>query len=255
MKKIIMLCVALQLAGSLQAMQDPNSLGEKLIIAAKRGDFETAQKLLDAGAPVNYENKYGLTALTAASDCNNIDVVSLLIDRGAQVGLETKQDYFYFALLMAAGNGHFEVARLLIDRGAQVNQANTKGETALIWAAANHRSEVARLLIDRGAQVNHEDKRGYTAFVWAADLGHLEVAHLLIDAMLKPTKEQKDAVYETILSLQRHAVEMPQEMIYAIAKQLLSAYKQENKAMVLEQINKIPNQGRRQELIEYVNEK
>ncbi len=177
MKKIIMLCVALQLAGSLQAMQDPDSLGKQLVNAAFGGNFEKVQKLLDAGAPIDYQDKNGFTALMQAADRRSLDI--------------------------------------------------------------------ARLLIEKGAQVNHASASGKTAFTLAAERDSFAFAYLLIDAMLKPTAEQKARTNTLVGSSQK--TEGSQFLAGDTSK--------ENKAMVLEQINKIPNQAMKQELIEYVNQK
>jgi ankyrin repeat protein len=50
--------------------------------------------LLDDGIDVNTTFRYGATALSFASDRGNVDVVKLLIDRGADVNVT---DTFYKA--------------------------------------------------------------------------------------------------------------------------------------------------------------
>ena len=53
----------------------------------------------------------------------------------------------------AAQDGYVDVVRLLLDRGAEVNGQDKVGWTPLHHAAWNGRSVVATLLLDRGAKV------------------------------------------------------------------------------------------------------
>ena len=60
---------------------------------------------LDKGADVNAKTRYGATALTFAADKGHIEVVKLLVSRGADVNA---QDTFYQmrAVDMAMANNH-----------------------------------------------------------------------------------------------------------------------------------------------------
>ena len=49
-------------------------------------------------------------------------------------------------LILAAQNGHIEVVKLLLDRGADVNQVSQYSDTALMLAAGNGYFETVRLL-------------------------------------------------------------------------------------------------------------
>lgn len=62
----------------------------------------------------------------------------------------------------AAFRGNLEIVKLLLDRGANVNATNRDGNTALISAAFMCRTEVVRLLLDKGASTSHKNSRGET---------------------------------------------------------------------------------------------
>jgi len=57
----------------------------------------------------------------------------------------------HLALRSASENGHLEVVRLLLDRGAEIHAGE---DYSLRWASHNGRLEVVRLLLDRGAEIH-----------------------------------------------------------------------------------------------------
>ncbi|PMD61428.1 ankyrin, partial [Hyaloscypha bicolor E] len=52
-------------------------------------------------------------------------------------------------LYCASWNGHIEIVRLLLDRGADITAADSDRETPLYCASRNGHIEVVRLLLDR----------------------------------------------------------------------------------------------------------
>jgi outer membrane protein assembly factor BamB len=91
---------------------------EALWEAAGRGDLAAVRKLLDEGTPVDARTRYGATALSFACDKGQLEVVTLLLERGAD---PNAKDRFYGAtpLAWAAQHGAVEVARLLVEKGAK----------------------------------------------------------------------------------------------------------------------------------------
>jgi truncated hemoglobin YjbI len=58
-----------------------------LHVAARRGNTEVAEALLDCGADINARDKTGDTPLQRAKNCRKTGVASLLVSRGADPGL------------------------------------------------------------------------------------------------------------------------------------------------------------------------
>ncbi len=67
------------------------------------------------------------------------------------------------ALLAAARDGLLEVVTAILDAGAEVNQVNRIGATALMAAAQNGHIEVVNALIKAGADIHHSTHNGITA--------------------------------------------------------------------------------------------
>jgi len=62
----------------------------------------------------------------------------------------------------AANRGHIEIVQLLLERGAKLDIQDKDKKTPLHEAMAYHHDKVARLLIEKGANVNLRDKEGKT---------------------------------------------------------------------------------------------
>ena len=68
------------------------AINEELWEAARAGDAARVTRALEKGADVNAKARYGATALTFAADRGHIEIVKLLLDRGADINA---QDTFY----------------------------------------------------------------------------------------------------------------------------------------------------------------
>jgi peptide-methionine (S)-S-oxide reductase len=100
-------------------------------------------------------------------------------------------------LFSAARSGRVDVVKLLIDRGADVNARNDMNNTALWFACqspadANDRIAVARLLIDAGAHVRAECEDRSTPLHFAAWRGPRAMAELLLRHGAREWQTDKD---------------------------------------------------------------
>jgi hypothetical protein len=147
--------------GHLASLVD--ELVHALILACQNGHHDVVELLLDRGAGVGLALENGHTALMGACHGGHRDVAELLLDRGADVGQATQDGMT--ALMLACLKGHRDVAELLLDRGADVGQARQDGGTALMMACEKGHRDVAELLLDRGAVVGQAKQDGWTALV------------------------------------------------------------------------------------------
>lgn len=150
--------------------------------------------LLANGANVNAGP---FTALHAAVQKDRLDIIKLLITKGADVNPKDKSGIT--PLQNAVSKGKFEVVRLLIEAGADVNTKDNEGETPLHFILdvdrMNYRlfEDVAELLISKGADVNLKDSDGRTALHLAAESADENIVELLL---AKGTRiNEKDDVY------------------------------------------------------------
>lgn len=90
---------------------------EALWNAARTGDLEQVRQLLEAGVPVDAATPYGSTALCFACDRGHLEVVQLLLEKGANPEVS---DNFYHAtpLSWAVSSSHYPVVTALLAAGA-----------------------------------------------------------------------------------------------------------------------------------------
>ncbi|MGC2063517.1 MAG: ankyrin repeat domain-containing protein, partial [Thermodesulfovibrionales bacterium] len=165
---------------------------ERFFDDVKMGNVRDVESTLAQGFDVNKRDggSEGFTPLIYAAQKGHIDVVRLLLNKGADVNARvisgtrvitegfqsvqggqpstfTKQgtssnspdDVDMTAQMYASGAGHVEIVKVLLNRGAEVNartrSGNSMGKTALFLAIHSRRlDEIVRILLDNGADVN-----------------------------------------------------------------------------------------------------
>jgi len=123
-------------------------------------------------------------ALIWASKSNRVEVMPLLVERGAD---PNSDPYRGTPLIWAAVNGRADAAAWLLRHGAEVNRRATfggpqhgQGVTALHLAAQDGRREMCDLLLRAGADPAIRDELyGGPAEGWAAHGGHKDLAEHL----------------------------------------------------------------------------
>ena len=91
----------------------PGSREDDLLQAVRTGDAAAVRALLDQGVPVDTKFRYDRTALSFAADRGNVEIVRLLLDRGAErrrAGQLLQQHLARLGVLQ----GHAEVVKLLL---------------------------------------------------------------------------------------------------------------------------------------------
>ena len=109
--------VVFLLLGSISALGQSTrqELNDKFWEAVRRGDLAATTALLDQGADVNAKFRYGTTALFKAAERGHVEIVKLLLARGADA---TVKDTFYgaTALSWALDGDHLEVVDVLLHK-------------------------------------------------------------------------------------------------------------------------------------------
>jgi ankyrin repeat protein len=146
--------------------------------AAANDHIEIVELLLEKGANVNQARQDGKTALMLAILFGKIQIIELLLEKGANVN--QADQYGDTALIEAAANGNIEIVKLLLEKGAKVNKANKDGETALMLAILFGKIQIIELLLEKGANVNQADQDGKTALMKAIICGQTQIFELLL---------------------------------------------------------------------------
>lgn len=125
----------------------------------------------------------GFTPLQLAAFFGHRETVELLLDHSAEINLRSQNKTFARGvpiLQSAVASGNVDMVKILLVRGADVNiKGEENGLTPLHAAAFDGQLEIARLLIEHGADVNAKMKNGDTPLAIAKKKGHAQVAALL----------------------------------------------------------------------------
>ncbi|XP_033036857.1 ankyrin repeat and KH domain-containing protein 1 isoform X13 [Trachypithecus francoisi] len=151
-----------------------------LTLACFQGRAEVVSLLLDRKANVEHRAKTGLTPLMEAASGGYAEVGRVLLDKGADVNAPPVPSSRDTALTIAADKGHYKFCELLIHRGAHIDVRNKKGNTPLWLASNGGHFDVVQLLVQAGADVDAADNRKITPLMSAFRKGHVKVVQYLV---------------------------------------------------------------------------
>ncbi|KAM4049873.1 ankyrin-2 isoform 31-T31 [Anomaloglossus baeobatrachus] len=155
-----------------------------LHIAAHYGNVNVATLLLNRGAAVDFTARNGITPLHVASKRGNTNMVKLLLDRGGQIDAKTRDGLT--PLHCAARSGHDTAVELLLERGAPLLARTKNGLSPLHMAAQGDHVECVKHLLQHKAPVDDVTLDYLTALHVAAHCGHYRVTKLLLDKRANP---------------------------------------------------------------------
>ena len=152
---------------------------DSLIDAIRNMNVSGVKKALDSGADPNKLTSYGASPLVQAAWTNNLEIIHLLTDKGADIHLNTD---FGCPLFAASAQGAMEAARFFIENKADLNCRDKSGKTPLMIAIYNGHPDIAKLLTASGADVNMKGEADWTALFFAVMRGDIESVRNLLKA-------------------------------------------------------------------------
>uniref|UniRef100_A0A8C5BPJ8 Ankyrin 2a, neuronal n=1 Tax=Gadus morhua TaxID=8049 RepID=A0A8C5BPJ8_GADMO len=155
-----------------------------LHIAAHYGNVNVSTLLLNRGAAVDFTARNGITPLHVASKRGNTNMVALLLDRGAQIDAKTRDGLT--PLHCAARSGHDPAVEILLEKGAPMLARTKNGLSPLHMSAQGDHVECVKHLLQYKAPVDDVTLDYLTALHVAAHCGHYRVTKLLLDKRANP---------------------------------------------------------------------
>ena len=172
-------------------------LSSPVVLAAQYGHMETLTYFFDKfGAIIDINHSativsrttkkkvHHATALWAACTGGHIDIVKLLVEKGANVNKTTLTQST--PLRGASFHGFIDVMEYLIQSGANINTPNCIGQSPLCIAAMRGEVDAVKFLMNKGADVNQTTINSYSVMHLAAAKGKDEVIQCLLDSGVSP---------------------------------------------------------------------
>jgi ankyrin repeat protein len=167
----------------------------RLIDAARAGDEQAINVLLDSNIDVNFALADGTTALHHAAHRDDLVIARALTQSG--INASTANAYGITPLSLACTNRSSEMVALLLASAANPNSASWNNESVLMGCARVGAAGAVEALLDAGADPNvAENSHGQTALMWAAAGGYSSVVQVLL-------KHGADNAARTIESVDR----------------------------------------------------
>lgn len=168
------------------------SYGNALTASANDGNIEIMDLLLDKGATIDHPAGW---PLQAAAKRGHGNVIEKLLARGANVNALTTSEHFPqgTALHAACEFGRVEVVRMLLEHGANPDLGPNDSTCPLIAATLNGDENVTRLLLDKKSEVNvHGGRYNATPLINAASWLSTEFVELILQAGANIDDEDED---------------------------------------------------------------
>ena len=144
-------------------------------VNARVKEFPPARRYMLPLGSLEWVDITGQTAFTRAAQSADLEVMRLLLAKGADPKITTFNGTN--ALMMAAGvnwvigqtygSRWLEAVQLCLELGFDVNAVNQMGLAAVHGAANRGSDDVIELLASRGARLDVKDKEGRTPVTWA----------------------------------------------------------------------------------------
>ena len=202
--------------GSNVNLKEQNGLqGTPLMYATSTGNVQLCKLLIEKNTKINAIDINKDHALNWATYYGHVSIMSLLLENGADLYLQSKHgtaiDVAYrlwhndsvanvfrkyipnkpyskkqLKMLNAVRNNDIKQTQELIDKGVSPDLKDILGIPILQLAAQENYNELIRLLLHKGANVNALNRVGQTPLAWAARFGSIESVKLLLKAGANP---------------------------------------------------------------------
>ena len=159
--------------------QASHPASQALLEAVQAGDQREVRRRLSSTflrrrELLNCSDQGGLTALHWAVTSNNLEMVRLLLSKGAS--LKVRDNEGQSVLHTAVRTNNRELLAVLLHNGGSsadfINQKTVEGRTPLHLAVRNDQPEMVTLLLEEGADVKITDGQGWSCLHLAVIRGH-----------------------------------------------------------------------------------
>ncbi len=153
-----------------------------LVNAVLNENKDEVEDLIRNGAKLNVRDPTidGITALHAAVETGNIEIMQFLLAYGAKPNSRDLQKRT--PLMMLDEDAGPEMIRILLSYGANIKSADAGKNTVLHHFAQFDEPEIMKFLIQHGADPNARNKQGRTPLMIAAENDNAEALRALLES-------------------------------------------------------------------------
>ena len=156
-----------------------DNLGKTVLMISSQLNYIKITQELVKICDVNDINDEGRTALMFAISNNNIDIVKILLDSGANPDIKDNAKWTPF--IYASYIGNIDICNILITKGVDIYAKTVFGVNAFMWATLNnHKNIVERLLYSHHFNFEEKDIYGRTAVSYAIEGKNFDILKLLL---------------------------------------------------------------------------
>lgn len=185
---VLVLATVLFLSCVVLGQNSKQELNDQFWEAVRKGETANVTALLDKGADVNAKFRYGATALFKAAERGHVEIVKILLARGADVSVK---DTFYGATAMswALQNEHVDVVNLLLEKDpASVDEV-------LMTGVSEGKPDFVKIALAKGGSSKETLTR--VLAVAMSDKNAAEIAELLKKSGATPPPEIKTEILQS----------------------------------------------------------
>lgn len=185
--------------------------------AVRDGDVETVSRMVqDDVTLVNARDTRSQSLSPLAAENSHSETVQFLLGEKNDLqegGPKTP-------LMLASQYGHLNIVNLLLDKGAVIQSKDFRGPTALHLAALMGQTEIVRVLLQRGAKVGCLSPEALTPLHFAAMGGQAEVVGVLLSSKARVGIRGEEDNTPLHMAVMSDRVAMPDRI--SVVKQLLA---------------------------------
>lgn len=155
-----------------------SAFSEAILWAAEVGNMNVLSLLLEKGVPIDVKGRYGNTPASLAARNGQMAVVQLLLEKGLEIDAPVEGEKTI--LSCAAENGRMILVKFLLKRGANI-EGGTNAGSPLLWASGCGRDDIVRFLLEQGAKVDVHHRWDDKPLHKAASGGHEAIVRVLLE--------------------------------------------------------------------------
>lgn len=162
-----------------------NLKAQSIFDHVRNGNLEAVkQSIKNSPDSVNAVNEAGNSVLVIASYKGQVEIVKLLLKKGADPNLNSNEGS---PILAAVFKGDIAIAKLLLKKKVLLTAVGRDGNSALHYAVLNKDGEMVKLLLKHKIDPSIKNSDGQTAL----SLAQAEKQELLIKLLENATKQGK----------------------------------------------------------------